>query len=38
MLGWDVTDFGYGDFDNVGLLIFTLRNGSVVHPDEYPKP
>ncbi|MGI5896362.1 MAG: D-lyxose/D-mannose family sugar isomerase [Oscillospiraceae bacterium] len=38
MLGWDVTDFGYGDFDNVGLLIFTLRNGSVVHPEEYPKP
>ena len=27
-LGWDVTDFGQGDFRNVGLCVFTLRNGS----------
>ena len=27
-LGWDVTDFGQGRFDEVGLLLFTLRNGS----------
>lgn len=27
MLGWDITDFGSGDFEKVGLLIFTLRNG-----------
>jgi D-lyxose ketol-isomerase len=27
-LGWDVTDFGLGDFRNVGLCLFTLRNGS----------
>jgi D-lyxose ketol-isomerase len=27
MLGWDVTDFGKGDFHKFGLLIFTLRNG-----------
>jgi D-lyxose ketol-isomerase len=27
MLGWDLTDFGSGDFDKVGLLLFTLRNG-----------
>jgi D-lyxose ketol-isomerase len=26
-LGWDVTDFGRGDFRNVGLAVFTLRNG-----------
>ncbi len=26
-LGWDVTDFGRGDFARVGLLLFTLRNG-----------
>jgi D-lyxose ketol-isomerase len=26
-LGWDVTDFGSGRFDQVGLLLFTLRNG-----------
>ena len=27
-LGWDVTDFGSGDFRRVGLLLFTIRNGS----------
>ncbi|MEN9974090.1 MAG: hypothetical protein RLZZ282_96 [Verrucomicrobiota bacterium] len=27
-LGWDLTDFGSGDFDKVGLLLFTVRNGS----------
>jgi D-lyxose ketol-isomerase len=27
MLGWDITDFGSGDYDRVGLLMFTLRNG-----------
>ena len=26
-LGWDVTDFGMGQFDKFGLLLFTLRNG-----------
>lgn len=26
-LGWDITDFGSGDFDKVGLFLFTLRNG-----------
>lgn len=26
-LGWDVTDFGSGDYANVGLLAFTIRNG-----------
>lgn len=25
-LGWDVTDFGSGDFSKVGLTLFTLRN------------
>jgi D-lyxose ketol-isomerase len=28
-LGWDVTDFGEGRFDELGLLLFTLRNGRV---------
>lgn len=28
MLGWDITDFGSGDFDKVGLLMFTIRNGN----------
>lgn len=27
-LGWDITDFGSGDFENQGLLLFTLRNGN----------
>ena len=27
-LGWDVTDFGQGDYQKVGLCVFTLRNGS----------
>ena len=28
-LGWDITDFGSGDFDRVGLINFNLRNGIV---------
>jgi len=32
MLGWDLTDFGSGDFEKVGLIIFTLRNGHYHHP------
>jgi len=27
-LGWDITDFGRGAFQRVGLFLFTLRNGS----------
>lgn len=26
-LGWDLTDFGSGDFSKIGLLLFTVRNG-----------
>jgi len=26
-LGWDITDFGSGDFDHTGLVVFTVRNG-----------
>jgi len=26
-LGWDITDFGSGDFARCGLFLFTLRNG-----------
>jgi len=26
-LGWDVTDYGQGDFDRKGLFLFTARNG-----------
>lgn len=28
-LGWDITDFGSGDFRKTGLFLFTLRNGTV---------
>lgn len=28
-MGWDITDYGDGDFDNLGLFLFTLRNGSL---------
>lgn len=27
MLGWDITDFGSGDFHSRGLFLFTIRNG-----------
>jgi D-lyxose ketol-isomerase len=36
MLGWDVTDFGSGDFVNIGRVLFTLRNGRSNDP-RYPK-
>jgi len=26
-LGWDITDFGSGDFDKIGAVLFTIRNG-----------
>ena len=38
MLGWDVTDFGTGDFDKYGLVAFTFRNGNYAEPEKYPKP
>ena len=25
--GWDITDYGAGDFNRMGLFLFTLRNG-----------
>ena len=27
--GWDITDFGAGRFDELGLFLFTLRNGKL---------
>ena len=38
MLGWDITDFGGGNFDEMGLLLITLRNGNNKNPEKYPKP
>jgi len=37
MLGWDITDFGQGDFHRLGLTIFTIRNGRY-NDERYPKP
>lgn len=36
MLGWDITDFGSGDYYSIGLLMFTLRNGNF-NLDKYKK-
>ena len=33
-LGWDITDFGSGDFYKKGLTLFTIRNGSWVKKDK----
>ncbi len=32
MLGWDITDYGLGDFDKVGFALITLRNGNQNNP------
>ena len=37
-LGWDITDFGSEDFDRIGLVLFTIRNGNARMPDKYKKP
>ena len=37
MLGWDITDFGSGDFEKIGLLMFTVRNGNF-NDSKYIKP
>ena len=37
MLGWDITDFGMGDFNRIGFSLITIRNGSRTLPKKYPK-
>ena len=37
-LGWDITDFGQGRFDEIGLVVFTIRNGSPDPSLGYEKP
>ncbi len=37
MLGWDVTDYGQGDFERIGFTLITLRNGNPGLP-RYKKP
>ena len=36
MLGWDITDYGLGKFDEVGFSLITLRNGNLKN-DKYTK-
>ena len=31
-LGWDITDFGRGEYEKEGLFLFTLRNGNYNNP------
>ena len=33
-LGWDITDFGSGEFKSKGLVLFTLRNGDIEKGDK----
>jgi len=37
MLGWDITDYGLGDFDKVGFFLITIRNGNLAMKDKYTK-
>lgn len=37
MLGWDITDYGLGHFEEVGFSLITLRNGNIGHK-KYAKP
>lgn len=36
-LGWDVTDYGEGHFNTLGLALITIRNGNFHNP-KYDKP
>jgi len=38
MLGWDITDFGSGNYYHIGLLMITLRNGNFHDKEKYVKP
>ncbi len=37
-LGWDITDYGSGNFSEVGLIHFTIRNGRVQKLGKGGKP
>lgn len=37
MLGWDITDYGMGRFDELGFSLITIRNGNVNNA-KYNKP
>lgn len=37
MLGWDITDYGMGNFEKMGFSLITIRNGNLKMKDKYPK-
>ena len=37
MLGWDITDYGQGRFEELGFSLITLRNGNLHKKDHYAK-
>ena len=37
MLGWDITDYGTGNFEKYGFSLITIRNGNRRMADRYPK-
>jgi D-lyxose ketol-isomerase len=37
LLGWDVTDYGKGDYERLGITLITIRNGNA-HNEKYAKP
>ena len=37
MLGWDITDYGLGDFEKTGFSLITIRNGNLQRKDKYTK-
>ena len=37
MLGWDITDYGLGRFEEVGMSLITIRNGNRALAKKYPK-
>ena len=37
MLGWDITDYGLGDFSKTGFSLITLRNGNLAMKEKYQK-
>ncbi len=37
MLGWDITDYGMGNFEKMGFSLITIRNGNQQMKDKYKK-
>jgi D-lyxose ketol-isomerase len=37
MLGWDITDYGMGDFNKMGFSLITIRNGNLKMKEKYSK-